>query len=58
MERGVRRRLDALIALGASLLGIVLTYLLLSSEADPLFFVFSFFAAVVIGISALWYVEG
>lgn len=58
MERGIRRRLDVLIALVSGLLGIVTTYLILSPRTDPLFFLFSFFTTVVIWLLALWYTEG
>jgi len=58
MERGIRRRLDALIALVSLLLGIVLTFILFDERIGGLFFVESFFAGVVIGVLTLWYAEG
>jgi len=58
MERGVRRRLDALIALVSLLLGIVLTVIVFSDRIGGLVIVGSFFAGVFIGVLALWYAEG
>jgi len=58
MERGVRRRLDALIALVSLLLGIVITVIFFSERIGGFVLVESFFAGVLIGILALWYVEG
>ncbi|AFO59052.1 hypothetical protein NJ7G_3835 [Natrinema sp. J7-2] len=58
MERAVRRRLDVLIALTSSLLGVLLAYLFFSSNVSFLFFMNSVFLAVAIGVFALWYAEG
>ncbi|WP_254762078.1 hypothetical protein [Natrinema marinum] len=58
MDRGVRRRLDVLIALVSGLLGIVLTVIYFSERIGAFVLVLSFFVAMGIGVSALWYVEG
>ncbi|RZV11145.1 hypothetical protein BDK88_2381 [Natrinema hispanicum] len=58
MERGVRRRLDALIALVSLLLGIVLTVIVFSDRIGGLVIVGSVFVGVFIGVLALWYAEG
>lgn len=58
MERPVRRRLDALIALSSCLLGIALTFMYFHERVNIIFFMVSFFVAVAIGVVALWYVEG
>lgn len=58
MDRAVRRRLDVLIALMSGLLGIVLTFIYFSEQVGVFTLMISFFVAVVIGLLALWYVEG
>ncbi|MFA9502215.1 hypothetical protein ACERIM_05460 [Natrinema sp. H-ect1] len=58
MDRGIRRRLDVLIALNASLLGIVLTIVFFSERITIFVLVLSVFVAVGIGLASLWYAEG
>lgn len=56
MNRGLRRRLDVLIWLCSALLGIVLTYVLLSSRAGFGFLLFTLVPTVIIAALAFWYV--
>ena len=56
MNHGVRRRLDVLIVLCSALLGIILTYLVLSPRAGLGFLVFALLPTVVIILLAFWYV--
>ncbi|MDS0476563.1 hypothetical protein [Natrinema sp. 1APR25-10V2] len=58
MDRGVRRRLDVLIALVSALLGTVLTLIYFSERTGVFVLVVSFLVATAIGVSALWYAEG
>ncbi|WP_224268049.1 hypothetical protein [Haloprofundus salinisoli] len=57
MNRDIRRRLDVLIWLCASLLGIVFTYLLLSSQTGVGFLFLSLPPTIVIAILAFGYVN-
>lgn len=57
MDRGIRRRLDVLIALCSWILGIVLTFLFFSEQAGPMFLLFTLFPGVLIALLAAWYVR-
>lgn len=56
MDRGLRRRLDALIVLCSAVLGTVLTYLWLSPQTGPYFFVLALVPSAGIVLLAFLYV--
>jgi hypothetical protein len=55
MSAGVRRRLDVLIVLCSALLGIALTYLVMTPRAGPGFFAVALVPTAAMALPALWY---